>query len=318
MRWNIRHLKYLVVAAEHGSIASAAGALGVSQAAIGGAINNLEEIFRVRIFIRQPGRGLLLTPAGQQLIMKAQALLREAEGFEAYAGQLSSQLSGPISVACFFPAASYVMPRLIADLSVRYPAISISLFEGDLYEVFQRLSDGSADIALTYDLLANESIRFEPLLAVPLHVLLPASSPLAQASDVSLFDIAQHPYIMLDLPGSREWFLSVFRRHGLEPRVRFRTRSTEMVRSLVAQSQGYSLLGFRSIRERSHDGVELRFLPIREEIPIAHFGLAWSDQLRKTRALETFTTIARQLLTHPARHDIEAGIRPVQLSRDGG
>lgn len=306
MRWNIRHLSYLVVAAEQGSIANAASALGVSQAAIGAAINNLEEIFRVRIFIRQPGRGLLLTPLGRQLITRAKALLGEAEGFEAYAAQLSSQLSGPINVACFFPAASYVMPRLIADLSKRYPAISISLFEGDLYEVFQKLSDGSADIGLTYDLLSNDSIRFEPLLAVPLYVLLPASSPLTQADDVSLFDLAQRPYIMLDLPGSREWFLSVFRRHGLEPRVRFRTRSTEMVRSLVAQGQGYSMLGFRSIRERSHDGVELRFLPIREDIPVAHFGLAYADQLRKTRAVETFAAMARHLLAQPARQEGEA------------
>ncbi len=69
--------------------------------------------------------------------------------------------------------------------------------------MFQKLGDGSADIALTYDLLANERIVFEPLLAVPLYVLLRAESPLTQAKDVSLVDLARQPYIMLDLPGSR-------------------------------------------------------------------------------------------------------------------
>jgi len=147
---------------------------------------------------------------------------------------------------------------------------------------------------------------------VPLYVLLPAGSPLAQGEDVSLFDLARQPYIMLDLPGSSEWFMSVFRQYGLEPRVRFRTRSTDMVRSLVAQGQGYSLLGFRARAERSHDGAELRFLPIREELPTANFGLAYSDQLRKTRAVETFAAMARDLLDQlkrqaeyivPRKHD---------------
>lgn len=296
MRWSIRHLSYVATAADQGSIVSAAHHLGVSQAAVGAAINNLEEVFRVRIFIRQPGRGLILTPSGEELMSRAKALLAEAETLEAYAAQLSQQLSGPINVACFFPAASFVMPKLIAEMSRKYPAISISLFEGDIYEVFQKLGDGSADIALTYDLLTNERIIFEPLLAVPLYVLLPAESPLAQGGDVSLFELARQPYIMLDLPGSREWFMAVFRRYGLEPRVRFRTRSTDMVRSLVAQGQGYSLLGFRSLEERSHEGMELRFLSIREELPTAHFGLAYSDQLRKTRAIEAFASMARDLL----------------------
>ncbi|MDN2566128.1 LysR family transcriptional regulator [Aquibium sp. A9E412] len=315
MQWSLRHLRYLLAAAEQGSIARAAGQLGVSQAAVGAAINNLEDAFRVRVFVRQPGRGLSLTPLGRDLVLRAKALVHEAETFEAHAAQLSQHLSGPINVACFFPAASFVMPRLIATMAAQYPAISISLFEGDVYEVFQKLSDGSADIGLTYDLLVNERVVFEPLLSVPLYVLLPADSPLAQAGDVSLFDLARQPYIMLDLPGSREWFLQVFRRYGLEPRIRFRTRSTDMVRSLVANGQGFSLLGFRAPAERSHEGVELRYLPIREDLPTARFGLAYADQSRKTRAVEAFAGLARALLGVLRRELEQAAGQPPPAGR---
>lgn len=296
MRWSIRHLNYVVVAAEQGSIVNTAAHLGVSQAAIGAAITNLEEAFGVRIFNRQPGRGLTLTPSGQELMGRARKLIQNAEAFEAYAAQLSQSLSGPVNVACFFPAAPFVMPSLIADISRRYPAVTVSLFEGDIYEVFQRLSDGSSDIGLTYDLMPNPRVVFEPLLAVPLYVLLPAASPLAQAEDVSLFDIVRLPYIMLDLPGTRDWFMSVFRRYRLEPDIRFRTRSTDMVRSLVARDQGFSLLGFRSHEGSFHDGVELCYLPVREPLPVAQFGLAFSTQSRKTRVVETFAKIARKRL----------------------
>lgn len=301
MRWSIRHVSYLLAAADQGSIVGAASQLNVSQAAIGAAINNLEEAFRIRIFIRQPGRGLKPTSAGYELIARAKQLMSEAETFESYAAQLSQHLAGPINVACFFPAASFVMPRLIADMAIKYPAISISLFEGDIYEVFQRIDSGSADIALTYDLLANEHVVFEPLLSVPLLVLLAKDHALAQAPDVSLLDLAKQPFIMLDLPGSREWFVEVFRRYGLEPRIRFRTRSTDMVRSLVAHGQGFSLLGFRSVDERSQEGTELRYLPIREELPTAQFGLAYSDQSRKTRAVEAFAAMARAHLVQLVR-----------------
>ncbi len=300
-RWGLRHLHYLVTAAEQGTISNAAALLGVSEAAIGAAINKIEDEFRISVLIRQPGRGLTLTPAGREFLTLAQKLLRDAEHLETRASQLSQHLAGPIDVACFFPAAPYVMPQLIADMAQRYPAISINLFEGDLYEVIQRLDEGSADIALTYNLVSHERIAFEPLFTVPLRAVVSATDPIAAEPDASLVALARKPFIMLDLPGSREWFLSHFARYGIETKIRFRTRSAEMVRSLVAQGQGYSLLGFRTQDEGPPDGPRVSYLPLREPLPVAEFGLASPGHSQRTRAVDMFARRARVVLEPLAR-----------------
>jgi DNA-binding transcriptional LysR family regulator len=50
--------------------------------------------------------------------------------------------------------------------------------------------------------------------------------------------------VLLDQPRTRDYFLSLFGSKGLSPTVAHRTESFEMVRSLVANGFGYTLLNF--------------------------------------------------------------------------
>jgi DNA-binding transcriptional LysR family regulator len=49
---------------------------------------------------------------------------------------------------------------------------------------------------------------------------------------------------MLDIERTRDYFLAVFGEFGLQPNVAYRASSAEMVRSMVANGFGYSLLNF--------------------------------------------------------------------------
>ena len=65
---------------------------------------------------------------------------------------------------------------------------------------------------------------------MPLHALLPEGHRLAQDATVSLIDLAAEPIILLGLPQSRDYFLSIFYNLRLEPRIAHETPSFEMVR----------------------------------------------------------------------------------------
>ncbi len=296
MRWNLRHLSYVVSAADSGSIVRASTQVGVSQAAVSAAINNIEEQFRLRIFVRQPGRGLSLTPTGGKFVARSRELLTQVNAFESGAASLSEQLSGTLEVACFFPSASFVMPPIIKAIAFRYPAISVNLREADLYETSQAVTDGDVDVALTYDIYLNDRMEFEPLLEVPLYALFSPNDPLADCEAISLTDLARAPLVMLDLPGSRERFFDVFSLYGLVPRIAFRTRSYEMVRSFVAAGLGYSLLGFKSATNSAHDGTELSCRPIKEDLPFPYFGLAFPKPSIKNRVVEVFAEECRRVI----------------------
>jgi len=68
---NLRHLRYVVEAARHGSITKASRQLLVSQPAISAAVRACEDEFGIRLFIRNPSQGLSLTPSGRTFIKRA-------------------------------------------------------------------------------------------------------------------------------------------------------------------------------------------------------------------------------------------------------
>ncbi len=76
-RVQLKHLEYLIRAAECGSITQAAEQLFVSQPSITKAIMSLEQEYQVKLVIRKP-RGIDLTPEGRRFIHYAQGVLTAA------------------------------------------------------------------------------------------------------------------------------------------------------------------------------------------------------------------------------------------------
>ena len=78
---------------------------------------------------------------------------------------------------------------------------------------------------------------------------------------MSLRDLVDEPLILLDLPKSRDYFLSIFSDRDLEPKIAHRTSSYEMVRGLVASAinngQSGRLLGGHSPASAIDLGQEL-------------------------------------------------------------
>jgi DNA-binding transcriptional LysR family regulator len=103
---------------------------------------------------------------------------------------------------------------------------------------------GVLDLAILYDFDIPRSVHCTPLRSMPLQIVLHAGHELARRRTISLSDVVDEPLILLDLPKSRDYFLSVFGELGLTPKIAHRTTSFEMLRSLVASGLGYSLLNF--------------------------------------------------------------------------
>jgi DNA-binding transcriptional LysR family regulator len=110
---------------------------------------------------------------------------------------------------------------------------------------------------------------------------------------VSLLDLIEEPLVLLDLPQSRDHFLSVMRGRGLEPRIAHETTSLEMVRGLVANGFGYALMHSRPQSDRALDGQRLVYRPVKEPVPPQRLGLARLAGARPTRAVQRFSEFCR-------------------------
>jgi DNA-binding transcriptional LysR family regulator len=302
--YTLRQLKYFVTTVEAGSVAEASRQLHIAQPSISSAIKGLEESFNVKLFIRHHAQGVSLTPGGTRFYRKAQELLRMAHEFEQNALADNDVITGQIDIGCFETVAPLYLPQLIAGFRERYPGVNIRIRDGEQQELVQGLTAGTFDVAFLYDHELDGTIATEPLMPPQKpYVLLPENHRFAGQSHVSLRDLSAEPMILLDVQPSRTYFVSLFHDMGLTPNIVFGSPSIEMVRGMVGQGFGFSLLVTRPHSECTYDGKKVVMIDIAE--PVATSGLV-SARLKRgqlTKPAQLFVDFCRERLAslHEAR-----------------
>jgi DNA-binding transcriptional LysR family regulator len=297
MRFTLKQLAYFVAAGEAGSILRAAQNIHVSQPSISNAIAHLEGVFQIQLFIRHHAQGMSLTTAGTQIMEQAQALLRDADELHSFAGKLSAQIFGSLNVGCFIPLAPIVTPELCHGFMQAHAGVEVNVSEGDQAELLSKLKKGSIDLALTYNLLLESDIAFSALVELKPYVLLAADHPLAAKSAITLANLADERFILLDLPLSDAYFLSLFDSHRLKPNIYARTRHIEVQRALVAKGYGYSLANVRPLNQNSLDGSRLRYVPLSGYHPGLTLGIATLANIRKTIVVDSFSQFCHEQIS---------------------
>lgn len=265
MKASLKQLSYFVAIAECGKVADAAKVLHVSQPALSAALAQLEDIWKTQLFIRHKAQGVSLTASGELLLQHTRHLLQQAHSLEDYARGLNEQVSGDIRIGCFSTLGPLYIPRLLQQAQTDYPALKIQVLEGDLEKLESHLLSGQLELALSYSLDQHARIHYEPLAECSPYVLLPAAHPLCLHESLSLEQLCEEPFILLDLPHSGDYFLSLFRQIGHQPDIVYRSRNFEMIRCMVASGLGFSLLNQRPRSDQAYNGGKLKMIPLESE-----------------------------------------------------
>ncbi len=258
----IRQLTYFVAAAQTGSATRAAQVLNVSQPSISAAIRELEAELGRTLFVRRQSQGLELTDAGADKLREARAIVAQARSFSAPgAGGRSRRLT----LAYFSTIGPSWVPGILHRLGRDLPDFAVDLRECDLEEIARFLERGIVDLAISYDVGIPPAMARETLAEITPYAVLAEDHPLAAQEAVTLAELARYPFILVDLPLSREFLMVPFWRQGLSPDIVLRTGSVEMVRSMVANGLGVSLLFTRPSHDLTHDGKRVVSRPVRDD-----------------------------------------------------
>ena len=289
-RFTLRQLSYFAATGEAGSIRLASERIHVSQPSISNAISQLEQEFGISLFIRRHAQGLHLTPAGRQLLREVKILLSQAEGLYTVAGEISDEIKGPLAVGCMLTLAPLLLPKLCYRFGEQHPEVRIRSSAKHHKDLMEGLQNAAIDIAISYDLGIPEDIRFERLGAVPPRVLLPANHRLAGEGPVAL---AEEPFILLDLPYSRDYFVSLFVSAGLKPKITHESEHPELIRTMVGNGLGYSLVNIIADAQYSIDGHELVTLELTGKHRPMIIGMASPDIAGPSRVMSAFEQYCR-------------------------
>lgn len=288
-RFTLKQLRYFVTVVETESISDASRLLHIAQPSISIAIKNLETTFDQQLFIRHHAQGVSLTTGGRRFYEKAKELLRLSYEFEQNASADKEIVSGAISVGCFESVAPLYMPGLVAGFKKLYPEITFHLYDGEQHELMHGLHRGRFDLALVYDLELGHSIYKQPLSAPHKpYALLPENHPLAQKSRVTLQELSREPMILLDAVPSKNYFTSIFKEKGYNPEIVYSSPSIEMVRCMVGQGLGFSVLVTRPQSNITYDGKRVVQLDIEDEMPASTLIMAYLSNNEPTLPAKMF------------------------------
>jgi len=294
---SLTQLRYFIRVAERESMTRAAEDLYVAQSAVSSAVAHLEKELGVQLFIRRHAKGLILTAAGKELLLRArQTLTALAESLESIAGEAQA-FWGPLHVVCFSPIAPFYLPSILAGLKRDHPGLEVHVTEAVAGEVGEYLESGRAEVALTYDLALGDGIDRDVLAEIHPYAALPAAHRLAGEASVKLADLVDEPMILVDLPFSRDYFIGVFTDRGLQPNVQYRSSSYETVRAMVAQDHGYSLLHQRPATDSTYAGGRVVAVPLADEVRPLRVVVASLQSMRMSRRAGAFAERCRAVVT---------------------
>lgn len=143
----LRQLRYFDALARHGHFGRAAEASSISQPALSMQIRDLEESLGTPLVERGP-RSLRLTAFGEDFLTRARAILRQVEELEDLARAARSELAGRLRIGVIPTVAPYLLPQLIARMTVLYPALELTLRETITPRLLRDLAEGRLDCAL--------------------------------------------------------------------------------------------------------------------------------------------------------------------------
>ena len=287
MNYTLKQMRYVEAAGRLGSISKAAEELSISQSSITAAIDAVESGLGYDLFVRTPARGIRTTPQGAEALPLIRMFIEQARHFEAELQSVAGGLQGTVRVACYATAAPAVLPQILADVTGHFPDMSLSILEGSIARVMTFLDTGEADLAFCYRGYTEARHAFEPLFEAPPFAIVPRRDPLARQGAVSLAELAERPLVLLDLPHARDYFLNIFGRHGLTPRVAHSTRSSEILRSLVGAGFGVRILNIRPLGYHETQS-DYAIVPIGDAIDPPVFGIVTPAGVESPKLVRAF------------------------------
>ncbi|MFL0399774.1 LysR family transcriptional regulator [Micrococcus luteus] len=297
-RLTLRQLEHLVALADAGTFVESARRLHVTPNAVKQNIDALERISGTALTERKRATGARLTPAGERVVARARALLRQAAQVVESAAE-DAAVHGPVSLGCYGPLASALLPRVWRRTVDSLPGVRLTVSQGDGHTLADRLTRGEVDVAVTYAVNLPVEMATAPLLRLGVKVCLPGDHPLAHGRTVDLADLQGEPLVLLDRSPSGANSLNILRRRGQTPRVIQRVGDLELMRSFVAQGAGYGLHFTAVESTTSREGLPVVSLPVAPATEVEPVVLAWHPAFPPSERVRAVMQLCQEEFSDP-------------------
>jgi len=292
----IRDLEYLDAIERLRHFGKAAEACHVSQPTLSGQIMKLEEQLGVSLIERHP-RNIMLTPAGEQLLVKARKVLSAARELEMTALTLGDPLSGEFNLGLIPTLAPYLLPIMMPPLIDKLPKLEFFLHEQKTADLLHMLHEGKLDALILPWLDDMSSVEAYDLFNEDFVLAVSPKHELAKRKRVKLECLEGHKVLTLeDGHCLREQSLGFCFSAGAEEDKRFQATSLETLRYMVAANIGITLLPELATRGQSERSA-ISYIEFQQPAPSRRIVLLVRQHYTRIECVREIVSIVRKLFS---------------------
>ena len=236
---SIRILKNFLAITRHKSVAAAAKEIGLTAAAAGQQLAQLESELGVELFDRTK-RSLSLNYQGRSLIEPIQDIVAR---YEALGSELKSELSGTIVLGALVSTLMGAFGSTLNKLKQTYPSLEVKLIAGLSSNFLDQVLEGSLDAAIVTEspYALPQNIQWTELYTEPMVLIYPTvknakgADPKNIANDLPFIRFERNTWTghLVD---------QTIRSNKLNVKEGMELNSVEAIIELVRQGLGYSIV----------------------------------------------------------------------------
>ncbi len=238
---------YFAEVARSGSLRKAAEKLHVSASAINRQILQAEESFGTPLFERLP-EGLRMTTAGELLYDDVMRWQREFRITRQRFDDIQGLKRGNVSAGLVQSLTKGRVADAFADIAQQHQWLRLQLTVDNSHVISQLIRQSEIDFGLILDPAGQSGLDVLAFAELEMGLVMAPSHPLSQRQSLSLSEVHQDRHI---IPGEalvvHERVNALYRQQGLAPDNVIACNDIRLIRSLIAQGAGVSVLSLLDV-----------------------------------------------------------------------
>src|SRR5216684_1559706 len=233
-------LQYFIEVARNRNFTRAAKRLDLATPALSLQIQKLEKELGTRLFNRGQ-KETLMTPAGETLFERAQALLAMADSVKQSVAEVSELRAGRLAMAFISSVGAHWLPGILRDFRSSFPCLNLMTHEETSQGVAALIEEATAELGFLELPTNNQLFEVSEIWNEPFYAVLPTEHSLASKKNIALQQLEKDSFIV-KRGESRQQTIEACRNAGFEPRIACECTEQETKIALVQAGLGVLLL----------------------------------------------------------------------------
>ncbi|MFH7594532.1 transcriptional regulator CynR [Streptomyces racemochromogenes] len=288
----LRHLRYLLAVAEHGTFTRAAEELHISQPTLSQQIRQLERTLGVQLLDRS-GRTVRLTDAGSVYADHARRALRDLAAAERAVHDVKDLSRGHLHLGLTPTFTAYLIGPLTAELHTLHPGIGLTLTEMPQDRIEAALLAGDLDLGIAFAGPHPPSIAATPLFTETLSLVTGAARARELPGPLPADALKDEQLALLSADfTTRAHIDAYFAGQRVRPRITVEANSIQALTEIVRRTPLATVLPDAV----THDHPHLTPVPLDPPLPARTVTLLHREGAYESAATRAFTRLAHDLV----------------------